>query len=878
MLLQKQFIFLTWRIIVLKINKYHNSIPREEWDANNFADFYRYDWGVNCVPSNGCQLYKGEKVPDEHKPEPWKQWTNKPIPLELHEKWKKENKFDQGIMRITGPIHHNEEFKDYIYASLDCDNTCAIDEFIPGGPIDNSEKGVIEMHLGASDKCHWEFFINKNSTLKPKATDANNPDLKDDIDNNEIPSFEIKIGNGVMFGAPSKHPDGTKYEFLGLNIPKLMNGNMIQKKIESVYKKYNMITNETGDNKITISDMVQPGVVIQEGHDRSQGILRFVDSLSRKLYDLNLDDSYFIESAFWFAKQHTSPGYSDDKILSTATQAIEFIKKQRVQENDITYKRILYGELENGLEEDCKWLIMYMINNLKIITKSTITTNITNWFTRVLAKKEKYEDDERYKLVHVGFPFKEIVKNVFNNVDVIESLKKLAVMYGQLKEPILLTKDQHLEAAIYVVERYNVKRHGLDGRLIYFNEIHYDDKTEAFLNRHIQHLMIRPKSSDLKEVYHKIKIESQIITLEEMKKHSHMVCLLNGIYNIKTREFSTIFTPDYYIFDQIPYNYNTDQEFPEIKNFVTQLIPNQIDREFYFDFTSMCFHPYNGIYFQLGLIGPAGTGKTQLNKLAEKCFDEDSVHDARIQRISDDATIRVDVALGRLNVDGDMTDLGIKEVSNTKKFISQEAFTDRPVYDHSDKYYPSTRLMFSANSLYEISNKDDADAIYDRTKLIKFSKKFRHTTQDVKDYVDNKIPKQEFDGYITFLLNNASDVWEKQNTKNQLDPTEARDIWNELGNFIRQFIKKYLVKDAHSTVKALDIKDKWEEYTLSNNIDKSYTSMEFYKMVEEITGRDKEKVRLHDDHKSNMVWGYHGLSLRTDEEIEAIELKHIDDT
>ena len=368
----------------------YQTTPKEEWSANEYADFYRYDWGVNCVPSNGCQMFKGGKeIPHGNLPESWKEWTDKPIPLELHEKWKKENKFEHGIMRITGPVWHKEEFKDYIYTSLDCDNSCAIEEFIPKGPIEYSQKGVIEMHLGTSDKCHCEFFIHKNSSLKPKASDATNPKLKDDIDNNKIPSFEIKIGNGVMFGAPSKHPDGTKYEFLGTNIPQLMDGDKIQEKVKSVYKKYNMITNETGDNKITIQDMVQPGVVIEEGHDRSQGILRFIDSLSRKLYDLHLDDSYFIESAFWFAKQHTAPGYSDDKILSTALQAIQFIKKQRVQEDDMKYRRLLVGELNDTVEEDCTWLVKYMINNLKIINKSEIHSKIVTWFTKVMEKKIK---------------------------------------------------------------------------------------------------------------------------------------------------------------------------------------------------------------------------------------------------------------------------------------------------------------------------------------------------------------------------------------------------------------------------------------------------------------------------------------------------------
>ena len=87
----------------------YKKTPREEWSANDYADFYRYGWGINCVPSNGCQMFKGEEIPYGNVPEPWKEWTDKPIPLELHEKWKSQNKFEKGIMRITGPVYHNEE-------------------------------------------------------------------------------------------------------------------------------------------------------------------------------------------------------------------------------------------------------------------------------------------------------------------------------------------------------------------------------------------------------------------------------------------------------------------------------------------------------------------------------------------------------------------------------------------------------------------------------------------------------------------------------------------------------------------------------------------------------------------------------------------------
>lgn len=854
--------------------------PQKEWTANNWADHYRYNWGINCVPSNGCQMFKGDVVPHGNLPEPWKEWENKPIPLELHEKWKKEKKFEHGIMRVTGNVFHNEELKNYIYASIDCDNSLAIEEFMKNDPIENSKKHAIEMHLGTSGKCHWEFYIKKDSKLLGKASDVNDSTLNEKIKNNEVPAFEVKIGNGVMFGAPSMHLDGTRYEFLGLNVPLIMKGDdLLQIRINEICKKYNIKTDS--ETKFTVNDMLRPGAIIQEHHNRSGGILKFTNSLVRRLNHLNLPDEFFINAAFWFYKNHAAPGYTDDKIMSTAMDSVSYMKKTIAEEDNQKYKRIINANLEEGLEADCKWLVEFMINNLKIINKNEIHARLITWVARVSKKAQDYDDDNITNELYSGllmFDPKIILKSLFNNKDVVESLRNLAIMYGSMKEPILLAKDQHMEAAVYLMEKHHVRKHGLDGNLIYFNGIRYDRTTEAFLSREALHLMIRTKDVDIKEVYNYIKKDAIVITLHEMMQHSHVICFLNGVYNIKTREFFTQFSPDYYIFDQIPYNYNLDQPFDTIKKFASDMIKDKKDLQFLYDFSSCCFHPYNGIYFQLGLVGPPGTGKTQVNMLTGNLFDEDYVHDARIQRISDDATVRIDVALGRLNIDGDATDMGIKEVSNTKKFISQEPFTDRAIYDHAGKYSPSSRLMFSANTLYEIPNKNDADAIYDRTKLIRFTKKFRYSKEDKKDFVKRMIPKEEYDGYATFLVNNASDIWERQDTKYTLNPSEARDIWNELGNYVRQFIKKYLVKDAHSTIKSLDIKDKWEEYIIVNNIDKSFTNIEFYKLLEDITGREKEKVRLHDDNNSSSVWGYHGLRLRTDKEIESVELKHIDDT
>ena len=49
---------------------------------NEYADFWRYEIGVNVIPANSKQ-----KIPLTK----WTEYQNNPIPKEIHDEWKKEN-------------------------------------------------------------------------------------------------------------------------------------------------------------------------------------------------------------------------------------------------------------------------------------------------------------------------------------------------------------------------------------------------------------------------------------------------------------------------------------------------------------------------------------------------------------------------------------------------------------------------------------------------------------------------------------------------------------------------------------------------------------------------------------------------------------------
>jgi hypothetical protein len=88
-------------------------------DLNAWADYWRYEAGLNTIPAHTS--VKKTSIS-------WKEWQTEPIPEELHEQWKQENKFARGLAIIPGEVWRGEHAGKYLIF-IDCDNLKAIEEF-----------------------------------------------------------------------------------------------------------------------------------------------------------------------------------------------------------------------------------------------------------------------------------------------------------------------------------------------------------------------------------------------------------------------------------------------------------------------------------------------------------------------------------------------------------------------------------------------------------------------------------------------------------------------------------------------------------------------------------------------------------------------------
>ena len=94
-------------------------LPPPLSDHNAWADWWYHTIGINVIPAHT----KKKKTFVE-----WKQWQTEPIPEELHNQWKQENKFADGMAIIVGKVWRSNHAGEYLIF-VDLDNLKAIEEF-----------------------------------------------------------------------------------------------------------------------------------------------------------------------------------------------------------------------------------------------------------------------------------------------------------------------------------------------------------------------------------------------------------------------------------------------------------------------------------------------------------------------------------------------------------------------------------------------------------------------------------------------------------------------------------------------------------------------------------------------------------------------------
>jgi hypothetical protein len=321
-------------------------------DMNSWADYWRKVIGVNIIPANT----RAKKTFTE-----WKQWQTKPIPDEVHEQWKKEGKFADGMAIILAKVWFGDHRNKYLIF-VDCDNLRAIEEFCTrsGETVSLNkiaEKFIVEQHKDDRSKAHILFY--SDIPFPKKSSDTNVPGLSDKIRTDEVPAFEVK-GNGthgIAYCTPSIHKDGEPYEFIGVTTPQTLSEEAAKQMVEHIdaicrkYKiKYLELLSDEGNDSykalIPMSELYSNGFEIYQGHNRLEALLRVMESMILKMRGqpgMSLETIKTF-ARFWNEK-HCVPPKTEDEFEECWQGALKFIAELDAEE---VAKREQEGNMLDG--------------------------------------------------------------------------------------------------------------------------------------------------------------------------------------------------------------------------------------------------------------------------------------------------------------------------------------------------------------------------------------------------------------------------------------------------------------------------------------------------------------------------------------------------
>lgn len=800
---------------------------------NKFADYWRYDIGANVIPA----------VTATKKPlVEWKKWQIEPISEEMHQEWKNKNLFKNGMAVICGHIFHNDSKKGWWLNGIDCDNLMGLQEICIDSIERVAKNTLVEQHSN-KEKGHIYFYTKSPIQSQTLLVGTN------------IPQIEVKSGSKfLLYCAGGTHKDGSPIEILNCKEPALVEKEQLENKIDNVFKKYGLTYLE---KKLDLSIskpiyQIDSGKKLEKGSNRGKHILSYLDS--KLLKNPELDKNDLIYFARKYESEYCSEKYDDIKIESLVDQAIKFCgdklkERQVLEESKFKERQVL--EKYQGEHAIAQLGRMYIIDK-KMVVKSGIIQNICQLIPTIEGNKSKPVVEK-------------IIGSLFEDRKIFQIIKQHCKEYGDSKFKIVFDNDQLIEVSHWIMGAYYFKRIELTGKLIYHNQ-YYEKTTGEFIKRVARECLIKSRNSTMNEIVGYIADSAPLISNLDIAKDVHLKCLNNGTYNIITGEFVDSFDPKNIILNQIPHNYDKNAIWIQIDRKVSEIISNKEDKQSFYDFLSTCLHPYTGIDLQFGGVGEAGTGKSQLGELSIMVLGSKNVSNASIHQIAIDSTIQQDIAYNFLNIDSEMSDDIISKMDILKKWITQDPFNGRSIYEHSVQFRPTCRLGFMANEIYDILKKSDAIAMYERTYLMTFNNKFRTTEKEIKNVFAKVATESELDGFITYLLNNATEIYKRGNITFPQSTATTESIWDKFGNRLEHFVDNWLIDEPHINCSKSKIWEKWIQESHKKGLwtgDKTKFFVNFETKISKVA----KKIRIGDD----TVWGYENMRLNDEIKMEKFD-------
>jgi P4 family phage/plasmid primase-like protien len=307
-------------------------------------------------------------------------------------------------------------------------------------------------------------------------------------------------------------------------------------------------------------------------------------------------------------------------------------------------------------------------------------------------------------------------------------------------------------------------------------------------------------------------------------------------------------SPDYMFSYKFPVDYNPDAKFEgtEMCKAIKKVVPDvYVDNiQEMFGLSLYRSYPLRVIFV---LYGVGGNAKSVIINILCNLVGIDNISNRRLHALASDKFATGSLYQKHLNVSGETSRLGIKDMSILKDLSGNSSVTGENKFQSAFPFTSYATLIFSANELFECEDK--SKGMKDRLKVIPFCKRFKQGAEGTILEYDKKLCSNKYE--MSALLNWAIEGLLRVLDKGKLsfNPPDY-DIFRKPEEY---FTEQCLKPKSDGEVDKIPLYDKFKKFCEEYHIPEYLTKRKFTDFIRDKYKLDKPKTSEHCEEGSR-IW------------------------
>ena len=270
---------------------------------------------------------------------------------------------------------------------------------------------------------------------------------------------------------------------------------------------------------------------------------------------------------------------------------------------------------------------------------------------------------------------------------------------------------------------------------------------------------------------------------QSVSSNEHLICFLNGVLNIKTKEFVP-HNPNNIFFSQIPILYNDKISCPKIKKFLQEIV-NEQDVLVLEELAGYCLLRGLPVQKAFMLVGSGANGKSTFINLLRNFLGMDNVVSISLQELEINNFARARLHNKLACLFPDLTNKALFSTGIFKALVGDDTISAERKFKDGFELKNTAKLVFSCNQVPR--SPDDSDAYFRRWVVVNFPNQFVGSGAK-QDLLQSLISPSEMSGFLNLALIGLQRLLSQGDFSKTMSINEGRELILRLSDPVGAFV------------------------------------------------------------------------------------------